>query len=172
MLAVALEHGAALPVGRVGLRRVFAAETDATGLGIEADAQILHDAGAAFQLGKESGHALGVVPDVRAGAVAAADPFPGPKSAVPPPLHRVGRQRADRFDQPGQEPVGQRAVEIGVVEEPRQVGQAIEILLQVLRDVVRVANQFPYMRPCSPPAKCQQTKNVTSCAAPGSRANS
>ncbi len=162
VLAIALEHGAALPVGGVGLRRVFAAETDATGFGIEADAQVLHDAGTAFQFGKEAGHALGVVPDVRAGAVAAADPLPGPKAAVPPPLHRVRRQRADRHHEPRAGASAGSVLSKYVSWKSRvRSGQTVEVLLQVLRDgSAHSSNQLPYIRPCSPPAKCQREQGT------------
>ncbi len=132
VFAKALEHGAALAVGGVGLTRVFAAEADAARLAIESDAQVLHNAGTAFQLRKESGHPLGVIPDVRARAVAAADPLPGPEAAVSPPLHRVGRQRADRHQDAGQKPAGQGAVEIRLVEEVCQLPQSVEVVFEVM----------------------------------------
>ena len=61
---------------------------------------------------------------MRARPVAAADPFPRPETAVAPPLHGIGRQRADRHHQPCQEPSRQRAVEIRVVEEVRELASA------------------------------------------------
>ncbi len=62
---------------------------------------------------------------MRAGAVAAADAFPSPESAIRPPLARTGCQRRVRHHEPVEQPVRQRAVVIGVVEEPGEFGEAL-----------------------------------------------
>ena len=85
---------------------------------MEGQAEVGPSTEIALQFGKEPGHGLGVVPDVGAGAVAAADPFPAVEAAVGEPV--AGRRGQDRRveHRAVQEPVGQRGIVPGVVPQP------------------------------------------------------
>ena len=88
----------------------------------------------AFQFGKEPGHGVGVVPDVRAGAFAAADAFPALEPARGEAMR--GRSGQDRRVQQRaiEEPVGQRRIVPGVVPEPGLGMERSEVGRQVLGD--------------------------------------
>src|SRR5687767_7657122 len=111
----------------------LAAEADEARLGLEAGAKVLHGADGLLELREEAGHRLLVVPDVRAGAGAAADAFPGPEAAVLPPLAGAGGEDRDWHVQPVQQPVRQRRVVIRVVPEARLRVEAIEVVRDVSR---------------------------------------
>ncbi len=93
VFAVGLQHGAGLAIAGPELPSLAAEHDgaggfDEAGLGIV----VLHDADRAFQFGEQPGHGMLVVPHVGAGAVAAADAFPGPEASVGPPLAGAGGQ--------------------------------------------------------------------------------
>ena len=70
----------------------LAAEADRAGVRVERQAEVDHLADVAFRCGEEPGHGLGVVPDVRAGARAAADALPAVEAAVAEPVGGRGGQ--------------------------------------------------------------------------------
>ena len=73
----------------------------------------------AFQRGKQPGHGMGVMPDVGAGALAAADALPAVEAAVGEPVAGRGGQNRRVGERAVQEPVRQRRVVPGVVPQPR-----------------------------------------------------
>ena len=116
VLAVGAEDAAGLAVDRQP--GAFAAMVDHAAARVLGRAEVGPLAEIALQFGKEPGHGVGVVPDVRAGALAAADAFPAVEAAVGEAVR--GRRGQDRrVEQRAiEEPVGQRRIVPGVVPEP------------------------------------------------------
>ena len=140
MFAVRLEHGAALAVAPCGALGI-AADMDRPRSRVEAGVgvEVLHLPDRPLQAWEEAGHRVRVVPDMDAGAAAAADAFPRPKPPVRPPLAGRRGQRGDRREEPVQEPVRQRGVVPRVVPQPCAAGEAIEMLRNVLGHSRRVS---------------------------------
>ncbi len=88
----------------------------------------------AFQVGKQPGHGVGVMPDVRAGAFATADALPAPEAARREAMR--GRRGQDRRVQERaiEEPVGKRRIVPGVVPQAGLGMERGEVGRQVLGD--------------------------------------
>ena len=67
--------------------------------------------------------------------VTTADAFPSPKSTIGPPLAGTCGERRDGHHDPVKQPVRQRAVVIGVVEETGELGEPFQIVLEVFGDI-------------------------------------
>src|SRR5437870_3973198 len=76
-----------------------------------------------------------VIPDMGAGAVAAADSFPSPKSAIGPPLASAGRQGGVRHHESVEQPMRQGAVVIRIMKQASEFSEALQIVFQVFRHI-------------------------------------
>lgn len=90
---------------------------------------------APLQFGKQPGNGLHVLPDVSAGAVAAADSFPAIETPVGETDTRHGGQHGRVAHHSVQQPVGQSAVVPGVVPQFGLPVQHVQVLDQVQRDI-------------------------------------
>ena len=86
----------------------------------------------AFQVREQPRHGVGVMPDVAAGALAAADAFPAVEAAVGKAVAGRGGQDGGVEERAVQEPIRQRRIIPGVVPEARLAAQTGEMVPDVL----------------------------------------
>ena len=132
VFAIGAEDAAGLAIDRQP--GPFAAMVDHARARVLCRAEIGPLAEIALQLGKQAGHGVGVVPDVRAGAFAAADALPAVEPARRKAMRGRGGQDRRVQERAIEEPVGKRRIVPGIVPEPGLGMERSEVGRQVLGD--------------------------------------
>src|SRR6185437_4839069 len=122
VLAIEAQHGAGLAIGGAEAFEL-ATHADAAAGGIEAGVEVLDFTRRTLQSREEAGDRVGVMPDVGAGADAAAHALPAPEPPVPPASAGGRRENRRVQERAIQKPVRQRRVVPRVVPEARLAGE-------------------------------------------------
>ena len=134
MLAIEAQDGARLAIDREG-HVELAAEAHDSGIGMKRDTEVRLLARLALEDGENTCHGMGVLPDVCAGARAAAGAaFPRVEASIGKSIAAAGGQRGNVEESAIKEPIGQRRVVPRVAPEPGCRSQLREVFCNVARD--------------------------------------
>src|ERR1700722_4555442 len=133
MLAKGTQNRPGLTIDCLAVLR-FAAIFDSARSRIEANTIIDHLASCALQLRKKTRHRLRIAPHMRAGAWAAAHPFPSVESVGSESIAGCGSQDRDVGESPFEEPLRKGSLIPGIMPEERVCPKPVEVLIDVAGD--------------------------------------
>ena len=132
MLTIRAEDTARLAVNCQA--KPFAAVSDDARRFVQCGSEIGALPHVAFEIGKQAGHGVGIVPDVRAGALATAGAFQTPEPSRGKAVRGRTRQARRIEHRAVEEPVGRRGIIPGVVPGPRLGVERNEMRRHMLGD--------------------------------------